>query len=305
MENLPPEVWLIILSYLPLNDLVQASAVCKLFFGLSRKISLFNEKLLHLRLLFNNSRFVFDWYENACLSFYTQLCFCLKKYVKCEDHFIKAREIIISKLMLSILPFRVWNHTFLCERSQYCTDMCNFCTKPYVSNKKISDHINKTFFVPIEGFHSSIREGIVLVEKFYIFAHTNIFIDKDDPYRRYANFGSLYYESVNSPFLLWKMYLDTICRIAFNVFGKFLLPIFISSVGDNCRTATACTKQNCSGLKRKVIKTFLYKRLVEFCLSISIDSCKNVNHSFIHDVYRTCKKNRDFFIRFLDIDRNE
>ena len=66
MENLPPEVWLIILSYLPLNDLVQASAVCKLFFGLSRKISLFNKKLLHLRLLFNNCRFVFDCYENAC-----------------------------------------------------------------------------------------------------------------------------------------------------------------------------------------------------------------------------------------------
>ena len=106
-------------------------------------------------------------------------------------------------------------------------------------------------------------------------------------------------------FFSGRNYLDTICRIAFNVSEKFLLPIFLSSVGDNCRTATACTKENCSGLKRKVIKTFLYKRLVEFCLSISIDSCKNVNHSFIHDVYRTRKKNRDFFIRFLDIDRNE
>ena len=50
MENLPPEVWLIILSYLPLNDLIEASTVCKLFFGLSRKICLLNEKLLHSRL---------------------------------------------------------------------------------------------------------------------------------------------------------------------------------------------------------------------------------------------------------------
>ena len=230
MENLPPEVWLIILSYLSLNDLIEARAVCKLFFGLSRKISLFNEKLLYSRLLFNNSHSVFDCYENACLSFYAQHCLCLKKYFKCEDHFIKAREIIMSKLMLSILPFRVWNHTFFCERSQYCTDMCNFCTKSYVSNKKISDHINKTLFVPTEEFHTSIREGIVLAEKIYIFAHTNVFIDMDDPFGRSANFGSLYYESISSPFLLWKMYLDTICRIASNVSEKFLLLMFISSV---------------------------------------------------------------------------
>ena len=69
MESLPPEVWLIILSYLPLNDLIEVSAVRKLFFGLSRKISFFNEKLLHSRLLFNNSHSVFECYENACLSF--------------------------------------------------------------------------------------------------------------------------------------------------------------------------------------------------------------------------------------------
>ena len=116
MENLPSEVWFIILSFLPLNDPIEVNATCKLFIGLSRKISLFSEKLRHSKLLFSSSRSVFDCYENGCLSFYAQLCFCLKKYVKCEDHFIKAREIILSKLMLPVLPFRVWNHIFLCER---------------------------------------------------------------------------------------------------------------------------------------------------------------------------------------------
>ena len=193
----------------------------------------------------------------------------------------------------------------MCERSQYYIDMCNFCTKSYVLNKKISDHISKTLFVPIEEFHPSIRERIVLAEKIYMFAHT-VFVDKDDPFGRSANFGSLYYESISSPFPLWKMYLDSICRIAFNVSEKFLLLIFISIVWDNRRTATACTKENCSGLKRKVIKTFFYKRLVEFCLSISNDSCKSVNHSFIHDVYiEHIRKIELLFSCFLDIDRNE
>ena len=144
------------------------------YFGLSRKISFFNEKLLHSRLLFSNSHPAFEYYENACLSFYAELRSCLEKYVKGEDHFIKAREIIMSKLMLSILPFRVWNHIFLCESSQNCIDMCNFCTKSYVLNKKISENINKTLFVLIEEFHPSIRVGIVLAVKIYIFVHTNI-----------------------------------------------------------------------------------------------------------------------------------
>ena len=63
----------------------------------------------------------------------------------------------MSKLMLSVLPFRVWNHMFLCERSQHCIDICNFCAKSYVLNKKLSNHVNKTLLVPIEEFHPSKR----------------------------------------------------------------------------------------------------------------------------------------------------
>ena len=80
--------------------------------------------------------------------------------------------------------------------------MCNLCTKCYVSNKKISDRINKTFFVPIEKFHPSVIEGVVLAEKMYILVHTNVFNDKDDLCGRSANFGFLYYESISSLFLL-------------------------------------------------------------------------------------------------------
>ena len=49
MENLPCEVWFIILSFLPSNDLIEASAACKLFFVLSRKNSAYVEKLTHSR----------------------------------------------------------------------------------------------------------------------------------------------------------------------------------------------------------------------------------------------------------------
>ena len=188
MESLPPEVWLIVLTYLPLNVLIEASAAWKLFFILSRKISFFNEKLSHSRLMFNNSRFIFGCYENACLSFYEQLRLRLEKYVMGEDYFMNVKEIIMNKLLLSVLPFCVWNHMFLCEKDQYSIDMCNFCTKSFISNMKISDHINKTLFVQIEKFPSSLRKGIIMTDKIQMFAHIIVFIDKEDPFKRVSNF---------------------------------------------------------------------------------------------------------------------
>ena len=50
----------------------------------------------------------------------------------------------------------------------------------------------------IAQFHPTFREGIVTGEKNYLFAHTNVSIDKDDPFGRSKNFESLYYKSINS-----------------------------------------------------------------------------------------------------------
>ena len=43
-----------------------------------------------------------------------------------------------KKLCYSVLPFCVWNHIFLCCRSQYESIMCLFCTKLHLRNKKNS-----------------------------------------------------------------------------------------------------------------------------------------------------------------------
>ena len=120
------------------------------------------------------------------------MLFFRKKYIKDEDYLLKAREIIMGKLMFASLPFRVWNHFFfVCERSQYCIDMCLYCSK-------ISDHINEHLHVPIEQFPISIRDGIVIAEKIHIFAHTNALIYKDNPFGRSKNFGFLSVSSLEN-----------------------------------------------------------------------------------------------------------
>ena len=160
-----------------------------------------------------------------------------------------------------------------CVRDLSIVWACVYIIQNYTyAIKKISDHINKNLYVPIEQFHSSIREGIAIAEKIFIFAHTNIFIERHDPFGR--SFGSLYYESISYPFLLWKMYLDTLCRIVFNASEKFVLPVLISSIRDTCRSFTACTAENCLGLKSKTIRVIFYKRLVKFCLYLVHSSRK-------------------------------
>ena len=212
---------------------------------------------------------------------------------------------MLKKLMCSVLLFRVWNHLFYCERSQYCLHMCVDCTILYIPNKKISDHINKNLYMSIEQFHPTIKKGIAIAEKIYFFPHSNGFINKDDPFTRSQNVGVLYYESISSPFLLFKMSLDTMCKIVFNISSKHLLFVLLSSVKGNCRSFTACTGANCPHLKSKTIKAIFYKRLVEFSLYLVRVSCKNVCPSFIHNVFNSYKRGRDFLSYYLEFDRDE
>ena len=167
---LSSEVWLIIFSFLPYNDLIEASAICKLFYKLLRKNSGYIEKLSHSRQLFNNSRIVFTCYEDVCLSFSGQVFHYLMQYIREKDCFFDAKKIIMDRLFHSILPFRVWNHMFYCIRSEYCVDMCLLCTKIYVPVKKISDHINKHSMFLLINFILWLERTLLLQTR-YFFAH--------------------------------------------------------------------------------------------------------------------------------------
>ena len=130
--NLPPEVLMLIFSYLRLNDFIESSCVCKIFYYLSRKNKLFVKKLSGSRKLFGDSRLVFDYYYHSCISFFNDLVERLKNDICTED--LYHMKDIMNKLYYKILPFRVLNHLFLCERSQHAIDICLYCTnkKRYV-----------------------------------------------------------------------------------------------------------------------------------------------------------------------------
>ena len=118
----------------------------------------------------------------------------------------------MDRLFYITLPFRVWNHMLYCMRSEYCLNMCLLCTRIYVPEKRyLIIQINICMFLLI-NFILRLEMALFLQTRYFFFAHNNASVKKDDLRERAKrNIGVLYYECISSPFLLFKMYLDTLC----------------------------------------------------------------------------------------------
>ena len=95
-------------------------------------------------------------------------------------------------------------------------------------------------------------------------------------------------DGLNFSFFLWKVYLDTLRRIAFNFSDRFVFPLFFSGVDSD------------SNLRVRVI---YYTELVFFYKKLSEVSCSNVNSVFVIDVFKGYKKGVDYFTSYLEIER--
>ena len=157
-------------------------------------------------------------------------------------------------------------------------------------------------FVEINQFPIQLSPGVAAARRINLFVHTNIAATND---LFGLNFGSLYCESISSPFLLWKGYLDILCRIVFNVFQRFVLPLIVTGIDANCRDFTVCTSKNSLNLNISKVRTIFFRELVVFCKKLSQVSCDNFGPKFITDVFKKYKKGEDYFSKHLDIERNE
>ena len=131
--NLPIEVWALIFTYLRLIDLVEISCVCKTFYCICKKNIV--KKLRESKDIFKDRPWLIETYKQLLERFYIGVH---KEIVVGfpVSHVHDFRKEIYSPLYYSLLPFHVWNYVFLCCRSQYESNMCLFCTKLCLKNKK-------------------------------------------------------------------------------------------------------------------------------------------------------------------------
>ena len=266
-----------LLSCLELNDLIEVSCVCKDFYRLSRINSFYVKKLNESRQMFRNRSWIFSSFSSFCDIFYCRLFRTLLPYVPI-DGIIKVRKIIEQKLYNAILPFCVWNHLFLCVGSQYESNMCLFCTKIYLRNKKLSRLINKNLTLDVlKHFPSQLSYGIISGGCVNLFVHSSV-IDRQKVFDESANFGTLFYEVINSPFMLLKFYLHILAGIIFNCSYKYILPALLSGFKDDCRKHIVCTASTCFGLNA-----------LKFSKELAEHSCMCVNSYYIIDVFNNYK----------------
>ena len=278
--DLPFEALVIIFLNLTPNDIMEASAICKLFYRVSRKNKLFAKKLDDSKKLLKVDKSIFNSpYVDFLISFSNQLFVSLEKYVN-EDNLFLVKDVLMDRLYHSVLPFCVWNHLFLCQRLNSMASICGYCTKLFIKNKKISDHINNNLFVHTSESPNQLKQVHIsefpLTQKVPLFVHTNV-VTKNNK----SNFGEIYYESIGSSFMLWKFYLDILCRIVFNVSHELIFPLLMSGNDLNCRDFTVCTSKHYSNLKKSKVKVIFFRELVEFCKNLSVFCCDNVDSYFI------------------------
>ena len=128
------------------------------------------------------------------------------------------------------MPFHVWSYLFLCVRSQYESNMFLFCTKIYLRNKKLSRLIEKKLTVDgLKHFLSQLSYDIINGCCVKMLVHSSI-INKQKVFDENANFGTLFQEVINSPFMLLTFYLDTLARTIFNYLDKYILLDLLSAL---------------------------------------------------------------------------
>ena len=130
--------------------------------------------------------------------------------------FLKMKRFLFLRKKYSVLPFRVWSHMWCCCISQYDRDICQFCTKLQIKDRKVHRFISKKLFIDTRKlFPDDIFLTVTYNSEILLFVHVNFGPDRKRPYSEHT-FSSLHYEVISSAFMIFKLYLDIVGRIILN-----------------------------------------------------------------------------------------
>ena len=143
---LPVEIWMLILSYLPLIDLHNVWVCSKLFYSMALENEHLQIKLKDSHSLTKHSN-LFDRYQWWATIFSDELSQKCKNYFD-EEGFLLVKQKLLDDILFLILPFRNFHHLFYCNRGFYVHNKCVFCTRFHVREIHLSDYLNNSFTYP-------------------------------------------------------------------------------------------------------------------------------------------------------------
>ena len=132
-----------------------------------------------------------------------------------------------------------------------------------------------------------------------LFVHSSV-TNRQKLYDEKANVGT------NSPFMVWKLYLDIIARTAFHHCDKYILPDLLSYLEDEClgcRKFSVCNKFICLNIKKAKVQEIVFE--TAFVKKLAEKSCMNVDPYFIIYVFDNYKLDVDYKNQYLTTERGK
>ena len=172
-----------------------------------------------------------------------------------------------------------------------------------MKNKKLSASIEKNLTVDVlDFFPVHLSYGIISGGHAHLFVHSRL-VDRQKKPAYNSNFVTLFYEVINSSFMLWKFYLDILARVVSNYCDKRIVSALSSDLENNCRKLTVCNSRTCFNKKRNLIKNVVFETTLIFSKKLAKYSCRSVDPCFISNVCNNYKRGVDFRNQHLEIER--
>ena len=147
---------------------------------------------------------VFDRYLHAWISFNDQQC---SKLELTGDLVFAVKGKVLNDIIFETLSFRVYDHLLFCNRYFY-EKFCCFCTRFHIRGKVLSHFLNQKMTLPVQLFSKELLSVFVIDDvSYFVYYNGIIYSACDNNFENnYGNFRVIYYESVNSVFMLCKTY---------------------------------------------------------------------------------------------------
>ena len=144
--------------------------------------------------------------------------------------------------------------------------------------------------VDILDYFPELTYGVISDGAVNLFVHSSV----HDRQKLYGpnNFGTLFYEVIGSPFILWNSYLDVLARIVLNYCDKLIVPALLSGIEIECRSFPLCNPLNCFVMKKEKI------------IDIVFSSGISLPNYYMLEVFSTYQLGKDYNNPYLSIDRD-
>ena len=119
-------------------------------------------------------------------------------------------------------------HLFHCFRGLNVVNRCQYFTRFYVQSIPLYKLLDDKFSFKRNFFPKELIDNFLADEIYLTFHYTGVVCNNYDTVKKYENFGVLFYESVNCPCALYKLYLEIFTRVLLNSLNRKTLPIFIT-----------------------------------------------------------------------------